>query len=62
MRLRLIQEEVIKKEQEKMIFTRDYLFSSPSAAAMIVLGRSANGRTEWKTVKGESLRDIEKEE
>ncbi|WP_020146741.1 GIY-YIG nuclease family protein [Thioalkalivibrio sp. ALJ15] len=29
-------------------FTRDYAFSSPSAAAAIVVGRAANGRTEWK--------------
>jgi hypothetical protein len=28
-------------------FTRDYAFSSPSAAAAIVAGRSANGRTHW---------------
>lgn len=29
-------------------FSEDVAFSSPSAAASIVLGRSANGRTEWK--------------
>jgi hypothetical protein len=28
-------------------FTKDYAFSSPSAAAAIVAGRSANGRTSW---------------
>lgn len=28
-------------------FSVNYAFSSPSAAAAIVLGRSANGRTEW---------------
>ena len=28
-------------------FSRDYAFSSPSAAAAIVAGRSANGRTHW---------------
>ncbi len=32
-------------------FSENYAFSSPSAAAAVVLGRSANGRTEWK-VKG----------
>ncbi len=30
-------------------FTRDYAFSSPSAAAAVVSGRSANGRTQWLT-------------
>ncbi|MDN6298558.1 MAG: GIY-YIG nuclease family protein [Halomonas sp.] len=29
-------------------FTRDYAFSSPSAAAAVVSGRSANGRISWK--------------
>jgi hypothetical protein len=28
-------------------FTRDHAFSSPSAAASVVAGRSANGRTHW---------------
>ena len=29
-------------------FTRDYAFSSPSAAGAVVNGRSTNGRTAWK--------------
>ena len=36
-------------------FVVDYEFSSPSAAAAVVLGRSANGKTEWKTEGGEPL-------
>lgn len=31
-----------------MVFTRDQVFASPSAAAACVLGRNANGRLEWK--------------
>lgn len=31
-------------------FTHDQAFASPSAAAAIVLGRSANGRNEWRNV------------
>jgi hypothetical protein len=30
------------------IFTRDYAFSSPSAAAAVVSGRNANGRLHWR--------------
>lgn len=30
-----------------MRFTRNHVFASPSAAAAIVVGRAANGRTEW---------------
>jgi hypothetical protein len=40
-------------------FTRDYLFSSPSAAAAAVLARNANGRIEWKDAQGRTLHDIE---
>lgn len=31
-----------------MVFSRDHAFSSPSAAAAVVAGRPANGRTDWK--------------
>lgn len=34
----------------KFLFSKDYGFSSPSAAAAVVLDRNANGRIEWKTV------------
>jgi hypothetical protein len=32
-------------------FTVDYEFNSPSAAAAVVLGRSANGKKEWNVLK-----------
>lgn len=35
-----------------LIFTRDKVFASPSAASAIVLGRNSNGRIEWR-IKGE---------
>ncbi len=41
---------------ENNIFTKDFLFASPSAAAAIVMGRSANGLTEWKSEQGETLK------
>ena len=39
--------------------TRDYIFTSPSLEAAIVMGRNANGRTEWKNAEHKSIRDIE---
>jgi hypothetical protein len=33
-------------------FAEDYLFSSPSLAAMTLLGRTSNGRVEWKNASG----------
>ncbi len=32
---------------DQLVFSRDYAFTSPSAAAAVVSGRSANGRTSW---------------
>lgn len=61
LRKKLIDEEVITMEQGELILTKDYLFSSPSTAAMVVMGRSANGRAEWKTAGGVQLKDIERE-
>lgn len=43
-------------------FTKDWVFTSPSQAAEIVMGRSANGLTEWKSPKGKTLKEINEEE
>ena len=43
-------------------FTQDYTFSAPSTAAAVVLGRSANGRVEWKAVDGRTLKEIQEAE
>jgi len=40
-------------------FVEDYIFSSPSLAAAILMGRNANGQTEWKLTDGRSLKDFE---
>ncbi len=55
----LISDGVIVKDNDKMILKRDYLFSSSSSAAMIIMGRSANGLTEWKMKSGKTLQDFE---
>jgi len=39
--------------------TRDYEFSSPSTAAMVMLGRTSNGRKEWRTASGVTLRALQ---
>lgn len=41
---------------------KDYLFNSPSYAATFVLGKSSNGRTEWKDKDGVTLKEIEEKE
>ena len=55
-RSRLIEKGIISTDY---VFQNDYIFTSPSLAASVVMGRSANGRTEWKTVDGRCIKDIE---
>lgn len=38
---------LLPEGDELMVFNDDYAFSSPSAAAAVVSGRSTNGRTAW---------------
>lgn len=44
---------------EDHILTKDHVFTSSSLAACVVMGRNANGRTEWKTKNGQTLKEIE---
>jgi len=39
--------------------SEDFVFSSPSTAAVVVLGRNANGLTEWKLKDGTTLKSFE---
>ncbi len=59
LREKLINDNIITSQGDKLIFSKDYLFTSPSAAAAIVMGRSANGLTEWKLSDGRILKAIE---
>lgn len=44
------------------VLTKNYLFKSPSYAASFVLGMTTNGKTDWKTEDGKSLKDLEEME
>lgn len=61
-RQKLIDEGVLVDKGDYFEFTDDYIFSSPSTAAVIVMGRNANGLTEWKTKDGKTLKDFETNE
>ena len=54
-REQLVTDGVLKLQGSQYVFTRDYLFPSPSTAAIAMLGRSANGWVEWKTAQGQTL-------
>lgn len=59
LRLRLIDQGIMKNNGDYLEFPEDYIFSSPSTAACMVLGRNANGLTEWKLKGGMTLREFE---
>ena len=65
MRSQLITEGVLTENAGSagslLVFTRDHLFSSPSTAAMAVMGRSANGWVEWKTASGKTLDEVKRQ-
>jgi hypothetical protein len=62
LRSALVQNGVLRPSGDRYTFAQDYLFSSPSAAAGVVLGRSANGRVDWKTKDGTQLKAIQEAE
>ena len=61
-RQRLLEKEILKREEKALVFTQDYEFTSPSLAAAAICGGSANGLTLWKTVSGETLKEVESKE
>jgi hypothetical protein len=61
LRQQLLDGGILRREGKgRLVFKKDYLFASASAGASVVLARSANGLTEWKTEEGKTLKDLEK--
>lgn len=46
---------LMRFDEERFQFLKDYIFTSPSAAADTVAGRSSNGWTAWKDTNGKTL-------
>ena len=65
MRSQLVNEGVLAKQSDTagslLVFTRDYLFSSPSTAAVALMGRTANGWIDWKTESGKTLDEVKRQ-
>lgn len=59
LRTNLIEKGIIDSDFK---FVKDYIFTSPSLAATIVMGKNANGRIEWKTIDKKTLKSIEEED
>jgi len=59
LRQRLIQDQALVERDGLYVFTKDVEFSSPSAAAAVIHGGSANGLIAWKDKSGKSLKELE---
>jgi hypothetical protein len=59
LRKRLIQEGTLIEKDGVFVFVKDVEFSSPSAAAAVIHGGSANGLTAWKNESGTTLKELE---
>jgi len=59
LRQRLIQEKTLVEQDGAYVFTKDVEFTSPSAAAAVIHGGSANGLTAWKDNNGITLKELE---
>jgi len=58
-RRKLIEDGTLVEDGGNLRFSRDSEFSSPSAAATVVHGGSANGLLAWKSKDGKTLKEIE---
>lgn len=58
-RAELLENGIMVLVGDQRRFTQDYTFSSPSMASSIVLGRSSNGRTDWKDASGRTLKQLQ---
>ncbi|MEZ5705859.1 MAG: DUF4357 domain-containing protein [Burkholderiaceae bacterium] len=53
---------VLARDGAVLRFAQDFVFRSPSSAAGHVLGRSSNGRLEWKDAQGRTLKELQEAE
>jgi hypothetical protein len=61
LRKKLIEDGTLVEKDGYYLFTRDVEFSSPSAAASVVEGGSANGLIEWRTKDGRILKELDEQ-
>ena len=62
LRRRLIESGVMSEVGDTVVFQKDYLFGSPSMAAMALAGRTANGWIEWKDKAGKTLDSLKRQQ
>ena len=53
---------ILEDDGTVLRLAKPYVFNSPSTASGVLLGRSSNGRIEWKDAEGRSLKEIQSED
>ena len=59
-RTELLADGILVEDGQQLRFTKDHVFSSPSRAAAIVLGRTSNGWIDWKHEDGRTLSQVKR--
>ena len=58
----LLSRDIFTTKGSQYLLEQDYTFTSPSQAAAVMMGRNANGRIEWKTADGVTLKELQERE
>lgn len=58
----LLKQQIVQLDDKHLLFVKDHLFTSPSAAGGFLVGGTNNGRTSWKNAAGQDLNHIEASE
>ncbi|MEM1353898.1 MAG: GIY-YIG nuclease family protein [Planctomycetota bacterium] len=61
LRKKFLETGVTVSDGDQVIYQKDHLFSSPSAAAAAVTGRPENGWTAWKDSQGRTLDEVKRQ-
>ena len=60
LRNKLLNDGILVPQDDKLKFSEDYVFNSPSTAGGVILGRPTNGWTAWKNRGGKTLDELKR--
>lgn len=59
LREQLLEKHILVADGDHLCFSKDFEFTSPSAAAAIIHGGNADGPSAWKNSEGKKLKELE---
>lgn len=59
-RQKLVADSIIVEKNGNYEFQKDHIFSSPSTAGGVILGRATNGWTKWRNADGDTLDELKR--